>query len=195
MPHAFIMDFAGGSMADYDAVVEKMGLAGRLPAGALAHVAAPSDGGLRVMDVWEAPETFERFAGEQIGPLSGEQGMAPPEIRSFACHRFHRASDERPAFAQMVVMPGVDLPTFDRLDEQIRTSADAWPEGIVWHAVGLLGDSACVIDTWRDKALRDRFMETQVAPVMQSAPLTGAPGIEEYAVHGSLDPAGAGAAA
>ena len=39
MAVVFIMDFAGGTTEHYDAVLEKMGLGDRLPAGALFHAA------------------------------------------------------------------------------------------------------------------------------------------------------------
>ena len=51
MPHAIIMDFPGGTTDDYDWVVDRMGLKGRLPAGALAHIAAPSGANARAWSV------------------------------------------------------------------------------------------------------------------------------------------------
>ena len=65
MAHCFIMDFDGATAAQYDAVIEDMELGGRLPAHALYHGAGSPDGrSWRVVDVWETPEDFERFAAE-----------------------------------------------------------------------------------------------------------------------------------
>ena len=70
MAHCFILDFDGGTAAQYDAIIEDMELGGRLPAKALYHGAGSPDGrSWRVVDVWESPEDFERFAAEKIGPL------------------------------------------------------------------------------------------------------------------------------
>ncbi len=48
-----------------------------------------TDAGLRVVDVWESNEQFEKFAQEQIGPLSQEVGMAgPPQMQFFDVHNY-----------------------------------------------------------------------------------------------------------
>ena len=42
---------------------------------------------MRVVDVWETREQFERFAGEQIGPYSEEVGIPnPPDIHFHDVH-------------------------------------------------------------------------------------------------------------
>jgi hypothetical protein len=40
-----------------------------------------TDDGIRVTDVWQDRETFERFAGERIGPSTARAGVdIEPEI-------------------------------------------------------------------------------------------------------------------
>src|SRR4051794_6567303 len=165
MPYAIIMDFPGGTTDDYDWVVDRMGPKGRLPAGALAHIAAPSAEGLRVCDVWESMEAFQQFAAEQIGPVTRERGLAEPTVRSFPTYRWHRESEEKPAFAQVGRLPGTDLETFQRADDQIRPDQGTWPEGLIWHVAGAEGDDVVVVDTWTSKALRDEFIGGRVVPV------------------------------
>jgi len=36
---------------------------------------------LRVTDVWQAREQFDRFAQEKIGPISAQVGMPQPQIK------------------------------------------------------------------------------------------------------------------
>jgi hypothetical protein len=85
MAHCFIMDFEGATTAQYDAVIEEMELNGRLPAHALYHGAgSPDVRNWRVVDVWETPEDFERFAAEKIGPITARHGIGEPRITSFA---------------------------------------------------------------------------------------------------------------
>ena len=46
---------------------------------------AKTNDGIRVVDVWETKEQFERFAQEQIGPYTREAGITEePEMR-FCC--------------------------------------------------------------------------------------------------------------
>jgi hypothetical protein len=49
---------------------------------AVSHFAADrGDGGMVFVDVWDSPESFGRFAEEQLGPASGGMDMTPLEPR------------------------------------------------------------------------------------------------------------------
>ena len=83
MAVAVEMNFAGGTTDQYDRIIEKMGFVpgGKGAPGGLFHWVTRTDGGMRVVDVWETREQFERFAQEKIGPISAEVGIpAPPTI-------------------------------------------------------------------------------------------------------------------
>jgi hypothetical protein len=87
MAVAVLMNFQGGSKDAYDRVLEKMGLTeGRTPEGAIFHVAGEIDGGFRVVDVWDSAEQFQRFAEEQIAPLTREEGFPQPEVSMWEVH-------------------------------------------------------------------------------------------------------------
>src|SRR4051812_39074482 len=82
MAVAVQMDFAGGTTDQYDEICRKMGLTpkGPGPAGSISHFATATGAGLRVVDVWENKEQYEKFAQDQIGPISAEVGIpGPPE--------------------------------------------------------------------------------------------------------------------
>ena len=83
MAVAIEMDFEGATLDQYDQVLELMGLeaGGGAPPGAMFHWAAETDTGLRVVDVWETREAFDRFAEEQIGPHTATVGFpGPPSL-------------------------------------------------------------------------------------------------------------------
>ena len=91
MAVAVQMDFDGATLAQYDQVCQKMGLTpkGPGPAGAISHFATMTDTGLRVVDVWETREQFEKFAQEQIGPYSQEVGItSQPAMQFFDVHNY-----------------------------------------------------------------------------------------------------------
>lgn len=82
-----LMDFSGGDKAAYDRVLDRMGLNdGRPPAGALFHMAGETDGGFRVVDIWESAEAYQKFAEEQIGPLAGAEGFPRPQVSMWEIH-------------------------------------------------------------------------------------------------------------
>ena len=88
MAVAIVMDFEGGTLDQYDQVVQSMGLSpgGPTPPGALFHWVTKTDDGVRVTDVWETREAFDQFAQEQIGPKTQAVGLAEP---SLAYHDVH----------------------------------------------------------------------------------------------------------
>jgi hypothetical protein len=85
------MDFDSATLDQYDEICRKMGLTpqGPGPAGAISHFATTTASGLRVVDVWQTKEQFEKFAQEQIGPFSQEVGItAQPKMQFFEVHNY-----------------------------------------------------------------------------------------------------------
>jgi hypothetical protein len=194
MAVAFIMDFAGGTTDDHDAVLEKMDLGGRLPAGALFHAAGVNENGLQVCDVWESEAVFQQFAEGKIGPITEAVGLPRPEVRSFEVNQVRGSGDGPVEFVQIVAIPGTTEDDFRALDEKVLGPGGEVPEACVYHVNGQLGDGYCVLDYWSSKAARDDFMQTKVGPAVAASGITAEPAIEELTVHNSLTaPATAGA--
>ena len=91
MAIAVQLSFSGGTLEQYDEVIKRMGFtkAGKGAPGGLFHWVTKTDEGLRVTDVWTDRETFEKFAQEQIGPITQEVGVpGPPEVTFFEVHNY-----------------------------------------------------------------------------------------------------------
>jgi hypothetical protein len=91
MAVAVQLDFRGGTLEQYDQVIEKMGFQKGGPGGpgGLFHWVAKTDEGIRVTDVWETKEAFDTFAQEKILPITQEVGVpGPPEIQFFEVHNY-----------------------------------------------------------------------------------------------------------
>jgi hypothetical protein len=91
MPVAVVMDFKDGTLDQYDQVIAKMGFqsGGAGAVGGLFHWVAATDDGIRVTDVWQTVEEFERFGAEQIGPITQEVGVPnPPVITVLPVHGY-----------------------------------------------------------------------------------------------------------
>jgi hypothetical protein len=91
MAVAVVMDFKGATLEQYDQVMERMGLAHPtdMPGGEIAHWVTATDDGIRVTDVWDSREQFERFGQEQIGPSTQAVGITePPEITFYDVHNW-----------------------------------------------------------------------------------------------------------
>jgi hypothetical protein len=88
MAVAAILDFEGGTLDQYDQVIGRMGFepGGAGAPGGLFHWVTETDNGIRVTDVWESREQFQRFAEEKIGPLTQEMGLQEPQITFHDVH-------------------------------------------------------------------------------------------------------------
>ena len=91
MAVAIQMDFEGATLEQYDEICTLMGLTpkGPGPAGAISHFVTKTDSGIRVVDVWESSEQFDKFAQDQIGPYSDKVGLPnPPVVQVFEVHNY-----------------------------------------------------------------------------------------------------------
>ncbi len=69
----------GMTSEQYDQTISSLEARGlEAPEGRLYHVAAPTDEGWFVVDVWESAETFRSF-GEVLVPILMESGVTPVE--------------------------------------------------------------------------------------------------------------------
>jgi hypothetical protein len=195
MPVMYILDFKDGTADQYDAVIERMQLGGRLPAGAIFHSAGPTDSGWRVVDVWETSDIFQRFAQEKIAPLSVEAGLGAPEIRRLEVEQLRRGADKDVEFLQIGFIPGVDRAAFEDLDRHVLGDVGLPPD-CVFHVNGAYDGGQYVMDAWTSKAERDRFRENQIKPGVQAAGIDTVPEFQDLALHNSLrHPAETGAVA
>ena len=73
MTVAYIFEVEGMTGDQYDGIMEAMGVSakGAIKAlGAVAHIAGPSDGGWRVVDVWDSEEVADAFyASDTFAPV------------------------------------------------------------------------------------------------------------------------------
>jgi hypothetical protein len=75
MAVCLIYEETGVTREQYDRV--RMEVAGdQAPAGALYHVAGPTDDGWYVVEVWESREALDRFVGDKLAAALQKHGMS-----------------------------------------------------------------------------------------------------------------------
>ncbi len=72
---AFVSDVPF-SREQYDRLDEELG--SEKPEGLIVHAAGESDSGVRIIDVWESKQQFERFQSERLGPAMRKVGIELP---------------------------------------------------------------------------------------------------------------------
>jgi hypothetical protein len=81
------MRWAGVTPEQYEEARAKVGWETDVADGAVLHVAGFDDGGLRVTDVWESPEQFQRFVEERLTPAVQEIGIqGEPDVQFYPVH-------------------------------------------------------------------------------------------------------------
>jgi len=78
-----VIECKGATLDQYDEALAKMGRAprGRGAPGSLFHWVTATHDGIRVTDVWDTREEFEKFAGESSARSQQRLG-SPPRRRS-----------------------------------------------------------------------------------------------------------------
>lgn len=154
MAVAVQMDFRDATLEQYDRVIERMRLTprGRGPRHAISHHVAETDQGLRVVDVWETREAFDRFAEEQIGPFAAEAGMsAPQDVTFFEVHNYFTPGAQQDEQA-LIQLDDAVLAAWDRHDADALLALFA--DDFVWRDVAVpepITTEAAVrdyVDTW-----------------------------------------------
>lgn len=87
MAVCLVIDIPGGTLDQYDAVMEKVKESGgQLGEGQSFHAAGPTDEGFTVIDVWNSREDFDRFLQGRLGKAIGEVGVPQPQIQEIPLH-------------------------------------------------------------------------------------------------------------
>jgi hypothetical protein len=78
-----------GTLEEYDQVSEKLDAENNPPAGLIVHTGADVGGGkLKVVDVWESQENFQKFVQERLAPAIAEVNPDAPRA-NIQVHELH----------------------------------------------------------------------------------------------------------
>ena len=88
MAIGLVMEFPGGTKEQYDKVMDILGFEGpeTWPRGSIFHMAGPTAGGWKVVDVWESRKDFDRFVAERLARVTQEVGLPRPVPEEFPVH-------------------------------------------------------------------------------------------------------------
>lgn len=89
MAQVMKMRWEGVEPQQYDALRPIVRWEVHVPDGLIFHVAWFRDGGISVLDVWEAADQFDRFLRERLMPGIQEVGVTgQPDIKWFDAHAY-----------------------------------------------------------------------------------------------------------
>jgi quinol monooxygenase YgiN len=89
MPIAMVFDLPGFTQDHYEQIrgaVAPGNRASDISTGLLYHVAGPTDGGWRVIEVWESQEVADRFFQETLAPAFQQANVQGTQPQVFPVH-------------------------------------------------------------------------------------------------------------
>jgi hypothetical protein len=90
MAVVMIMEWPGVTPDQYEAVRKLVNWEGDQPSGGMLHVAAFSESGLRVTDIWESAEQFQEFANNRLIPGTKQLGLSgEPHVEIYPVHAIY----------------------------------------------------------------------------------------------------------
>ena len=64
------LDITEPTAAEYRAVMDELGVERRPEGGIYLHLTTPTDGGFRVVEIWDKKENFDRFVERRLAPAN-----------------------------------------------------------------------------------------------------------------------------
>ena len=90
MAVVMLMEWPGITQQQYEATMKELQLDSNPPKGGLFHVAWPTQGGWRVVDVWESAEAFQAFSKDRIMPAVQKMGITTqPKVEIHPAHNVY----------------------------------------------------------------------------------------------------------
>ena len=87
MAVVMIMEWDGVTLEQYEAARKLVNWEGDPPEGGILHIAALTETGLRVTDVWQSAETFQAFAEQGLMPGVQQIGLpGQPKVEIYPVH-------------------------------------------------------------------------------------------------------------
>jgi hypothetical protein len=95
MAVAMFMHWPGLTPDQYDAMAARLDLDANPAAGQVLHLAALTDDGLEVCDVWQTEQSFHGFLEQRLMPTIAElQISGAPEVRVVPLHNLYAADGD-----------------------------------------------------------------------------------------------------
>jgi len=108
MAVAMFMHWPGITGDQYDAVIARLDLDANPAAGQVLHLAAVTDEGLEMCDVWQTEQAFHGFLEHRMMPAVAELQLAgEPEVRVIPLHNVYTADPDMLDRIGAVSLPAV----------------------------------------------------------------------------------------
>jgi len=166
-----MLEIPGGTLEQYERANEVMGIQGDddAPEGLVSHVAAVTEDGILIADVWESETALETFFEERAAAAFAEAGLPQTQPRIARVH--NHLPEGSGTEAGVLVCIEIDELTPEQYD-QMAARIPGHAEGnhpAVSHVAAVTDDGGFLVaDVWESPEAFADFARTQIAPAGES---------------------------
>lgn len=95
MATVMLMEWPGVTPEQYGRAMSNLGLDAKPPQGGILHIAGFTGGTLRVLDIWDTQQAFEKFQQERLTTAVQKAGISgQPKVQFFPVHNIYAPNAE-----------------------------------------------------------------------------------------------------
>jgi hypothetical protein len=95
MATVMLMEWPGVTEDQYKQVMRTLDLDKKPPAGGIFHVAGFNSGTLRVVDIWESQQAFEKFQKDRLDAAVQKAGInGQPKVQFYPAHNIYAPNSD-----------------------------------------------------------------------------------------------------
>jgi len=163
----------GGTVEQYERTNEILGIAGDddAPEGLIYHVAARSDDGIVIADVWRSEADLERFF-ERAGAALAEAGVPETQPRIAQVHNhIPDTTGKEPGVLAIIEVDGLGTDAYDQMAAGMEAHTTGNHSAVAHIAAVKEDGSVMVVDVWESPEAFAAFAESQIAPAGETVGL------------------------
>jgi heme-degrading monooxygenase HmoA len=168
-----MLELPGATPEQYDRANEILGIAGDedAPDGLISHAAGLTDEGMVIVDVWDSPESLERFfEGRGVADAMKQAGAEPGEPRVLPVHNQFEGGGSEPAVLMIAEIDDFGTDTYDQMTAGMEGhGTPAHPAVHHVAAVDESGGGMVIVDIWESPEAFGKFAEESIAPAGEEA--------------------------
>jgi hypothetical protein len=95
MATVMFMEWPGLTQEQYNQVMRNLDLDKKPPTGGIFHVAGFNGGTLRVLDIWESQQAFEKFQKDRLDAAVQKAGITgQPKVQFYPAHNIYAPNSD-----------------------------------------------------------------------------------------------------
>jgi len=180
-----LMQWTGVTKELYEKVRKQVNWEGEIPKGAVLHITAFDEKGIRVTDIWKSEGDLNNFIQNRLTPVTKELIDTEPNVEVYPLYNLfmpeHREEESDTRIVALVKWEGVTKELYEQTRERVNFERDV-PKGLVIHIAMFDKTGLRVVGIWESEENFNNFAQDRLMPVTGKLVETK-PNIEIYPLY------------